>query len=65
LKQSPTVHLGADCSTGRNLGHLDKRGRKTVLWAIDQLRRLFEEWLADAGSDGVDIELDVVAQEPV
>jgi hypothetical protein len=35
---------------------LTSAGRETVLWAIDQLRRLFEdEWLADAGSDGVDI----------
>jgi hypothetical protein len=35
---------------------LTAAGRETVLWAIDQLRRLFEdEWLADAGSDGVSI----------
>jgi hypothetical protein len=35
---------------------LTAAGRDTVLWAIDQLRRLFEdEWLADAGSDGVSI----------
>jgi len=53
----------SDSSPGRLIARpvetsdtLTSAGRETVLWAIDQLRRLFEdEWLADAGSDGVDI----------